>query len=377
MRAARTACTESGTAKSVGSSPQPPAAVLALEHAAVDQRRERAPRRRTGCPPRRSTTSSRSRGRQRRREQLVEQPPASVGESGSSSSVARVARPPPQPGGARAAPAAPSRGGAAARATSRDAAARAGRAAGPRPSAGPRSSTTVGRSRGELLEELDPRVLQALARGERVERRRRRRARASGRGSRRSPSRSSTTLRRVALEDPEVLLQHLAERPVGDPAPVREAAAGAPQRLRRLLAEPAPELAHEPRLADAGVADDRHEVRLAARSTARRTLARRSSELARRGRRTRARRPPTPRGRISESARTSGRHATPLRLALRLDRRGSSNSKAPRTAATVRSPTRISPGVGGLLEPGGDVDRVAGDERAALARRGRRRPRRC
>src|SRR5438105_10932086 len=54
-----------------------------------------------------------------------------------------------------------------------------------------------------------------------------------------------------------MLAQDLGERPVRDCLPVGEAAARAPQRLRRFVGEPLPELAHEPCLADAGVAEDR------------------------------------------------------------------------------------------------------------------------
>ena len=54
--------------------------------------------------------------------------------------------------------------------------------------------------------------------------------------------------------------------------------------------------------------------------------------------------PPTPRGRISESARTSRRQATPPAFPFASTVGGSPNSNAPPTAATVRSPTRISPG---------------------------------
>ena len=54
--------------------------------------------------------------------------------------------------------------------------------------------------------------------------------------------------------------------------------------------------------------------------------------------------PATRRGLISDSARTSRRQATPPAFPLAATVAGSSSSKAPRTAAAVRSPTRISPG---------------------------------
>ena len=65
--------------------------------------------------------------------------------------------------------------------------------------------------------------------------------------------------RRVALQQPEVLPQHLADRPVGDSRPVREAAAGAPERLGLECRELLPELPDEPCLADSRVAEDRHQ----------------------------------------------------------------------------------------------------------------------
>ena len=68
-------------------------------------------------------------------------------------------------------------------------------------------------------------------------------------------------LRRIALEQAEMLLQHLTQRPVRRPRTVREAATGAAQRLGLLLGEQLPELPREPRLPDACVADDRHELR--------------------------------------------------------------------------------------------------------------------
>jgi len=57
-----------------------------------------------------------------------------------------------------------------------------------------------------------------------------------------------------------VLLDDLAERPVGGLA-VGEATACALERLGLLSGQPLPELAHEPRLAHAGLADDRDQPR--------------------------------------------------------------------------------------------------------------------
>ena len=54
--------------------------------------------------------------------------------------------------------------------------------------------------------------------------------------------------------------------------------------------------------------------------------------------------PPTPRGRISDSARTSRRHSSPPAFPFASTVIGSPNSNAPRAASTVRAPARISPG---------------------------------
>ncbi len=61
---------------------------------------------------------------------------------------------------------------------------------------------------------------------------------------------------RVALQDPQVLAKHLAERPVGDAPAVREAASRAAKRLWAFISQPLPEFANEPSLPDACVAYD-------------------------------------------------------------------------------------------------------------------------
>ena len=53
----------------------------------------------------------------------------------------------------------------------------------------------------------------------------------------------------------EMFLQHLGERPVRDPASVREAAPGTAQGFGSRTSQPLPELAHEPGLAHARIAD--------------------------------------------------------------------------------------------------------------------------
>ncbi|HEX7311915.1 MAG TPA: hypothetical protein VF232_12120 [Gaiellaceae bacterium] len=66
---------------------------------------------------------------------------------------------------------------------------------------------------------------------------------------------------RVVLENADVFLEDLAERPIRDPVAVGEAAAGPPDRLGLLGTQQLPELANEPRLADADVGHDRDHVR--------------------------------------------------------------------------------------------------------------------
>ena len=95
----------------------------------------------------------------------------------------------------------------------------------------------------QLLQQVDPRLLEPVARRERVQVARdveaERQAEDLAPGELRADA-----IGLVALEDPEVLLEDLAERPVGDPAPVGEAAAGAAQRLRHLVGESLPQLPH-------------------------------------------------------------------------------------------------------------------------------------
>ena len=174
---------------------------------------------------------------------------------------------------------------------------------------------------------------------------------------------------------PELLAEDLAERPVGDVA-VGEAAAGALQRLRRLLGEPAPELAHERRLADACVAHERHEVRLPLLDGV--PVDRLQQRRARVSRPTKPRAPPrTPRGRISVKRADERLRDDRLRLALRLDlERRAELERAPDGLGRARADDDLAR-LGRLLEPRGDVDGVAGDERAALARATGRRPRPC
>lgn len=218
--------------------------------------------------------------------------------------------------------------------------------------------------RGELGEKVRPRVLEAVAHEQRV---------LPGRDvdperEREEPTLAEElehTLGAVALEDAEVLLQHLGQRPVRDPLAVGQAAAGAAERLRRVVREPIPELAHEAGLADARVADDRNQPRppVLGHPAQRReepfelpvaadehTL--QAAHSSRAHQRERAQERPAP-------------HAG--RLALRLDRplvaelEGSARSR--HRPLADQDLARL----GTLLEPRRDVHRIARDERASLS----------
>src|SRR5262249_21343047 len=67
------------------------------------------------------------------------------------------------------------------------------------------------------------------------------------------------SVRRIALEDPEMLLEHPGQGPVRR-LPVRQAPPRALQRLRRLVGEPPPELPREAGLGDPRIAQYRRQV---------------------------------------------------------------------------------------------------------------------
>ena len=195
---------------------------------------------------------------------------------------------------------------------------------------------------GQLLEEARGLLVQPVAGDQRVEPGGD--VQSQGEAEDLAPSKAlEDALRILVLGDPEVLLDHLGERPVRDPTAVGEAASRASLRGGRLVLEDGPQLADEPRLADAGVAHDRDQMRLSV-APPRAGKSRAGARSRARARRRPRAGPPTPRGRMSVSARTTRRQGTPLALSLASTVCGSSNSNAPRAAATVRSPARISPG---------------------------------
>src|SRR4051794_8763563 len=75
------------------------------------------------------------------------------------------------------------------------------------------------------------------------------------------PEPAQHSLGGVALQDPEMLAKDLGEGPVGGSLTVREAAPRSPKRFRTDSLELLPELADEPRLAEARVSEDGHELR--------------------------------------------------------------------------------------------------------------------
>ena len=69
-------------------------------------------------------------------------------------------------------------------------------------------------------------------------------------------------LRRVAVQQREVLFENLPERPVRNAFAVGKAASDPAKRHLLLALESFPELAHEPRLPEPGITEDRHQHRV-------------------------------------------------------------------------------------------------------------------
>jgi hypothetical protein len=173
--------------------------------------------------------------------------------------------------------------------------------------------------------------------------------------------------RGLSLRNPELLAKHFGQRTVGHAAAVRDAPAGPAQRLRRTVGEQLPELAHEPRLADPRVADDRDEPgptrfqRRLVRLLEHGELGVASDEN---------------RVEPADSARTLERERaqeSAARNALSLSLHGDHRRlvELERPANRLDGPLADDDlaGRGALLQAGADVDCVSGDERASLARR--------
>ncbi len=170
---------------------------------------------------------------------------------------------------------------------------------------------------------------------------------------------------RIGVDDPALGAQHLAERPVDDPRAVGEAAADAYVGRRGLLAQAVLVLAQHPRLAHAGLADDRHELR---RALAHDTLVERSERsqlvLAPDERRLARRTGAAQRVLGDQPLRLPGRHR--LRLALELERLELAVVDRRVGGAHRALADRHAPGTGGALQTGRHVHRVA-DHRVGLA----------
>ena len=170
-----------------------------------------------------------------------------------------------------------------------------------------------------------------------------------------------------------MLLQDLGDGPVRDAMAIRQAAAGPPQRLGRLGGKHLPELPDEPRLAHARVSHDRDEMRIA------------SAEDALEGRQQQPElrlAPDEDGGSPPPAWPCEGERADrrpgedQFTLALRGNRRGLVELKAPRTAVAVRSPARIWPAAAACSNRAAtfDASPVTNELLRALPRRS---PRRC
>ena len=173
----------------------------------------------------------------------------------------------------------------------------------------------------------------------------------------------------VGVLDAGVVLEHLGERPVGHAVAVRQAPSPQHQRGRVAVLHAVEELAHQPALADAGVTEDRDDVRpcLLDRACVR---APQDVELGVAADHRRARGTGL-RGSARRSHLRGGTHvpapvcpAGPAHPAPRRRTRGA--------AWAVRSATSVSPGLRRGLQSRGHDDRLAGDHRVAR-RRARRR----
>ena len=216
----------------------------------------------------------------------------------------------------------------------------------------------------ELGDEVEPRVVQAVARLDRVQLARDVEAESEPEDGA-FAEHAEDSLRRVAVEQAEVLPDDLAERPVRTGRPVGRTAAGATQRLRRLGAAPRPELAQQTRLADARLTHDRDGLGPAGRARALVRLAQlRELGVAADERGAQAGEP----ARAHEGERADelpARHT--FRLALRLDAHRGVELERPGDQRGGSFADEDLARVGGLLEPRGHVDGVPGDERAPLA----------
>ena len=163
-----------------------------------------------------------------------------------------------------------------------------------------------------------------------------------------------------------MLLQDFAQRPIRDATTVGKTPSGPAQRLRGGRAKAIPELADKARLADTCVAEDRHQLRFA-------LIARlcihmlEQAELLLAGNERAAKAADAP-----WAHKRQGTHDPPaldaFGLPLRLDRLRSAELEGATRKRDRALANHDLAGRRSLLEPGGDVDRIAGNEGASFAR---------
>ncbi len=166
-------------------------------------------------------------------------------------------------------------------------------------------------------------------------------------------------VRLVAVEDPDLCLDHLPERPERDAVAVREAASLPPRDQLRMALDRLVELEHEAALADAGDADERHELGGALRQHAAECVLE-QVDLA-----PRARRAAAPWTRSTPTRGTGGR--PPARRARARPCPWPRPAPPRGTRSPLRRPVGLLPdddlaGRRGRLEPRGGVDDVAGGQ---------------
>ena len=170
----------------------------------------------------------------------------------------------------------------------------------------------------------------------------------------------------IALEQPEVLTQHLAQRPVRDPRAVRQTPPGPPERFGILVGKRRPELSDEPRLPDSCVSEHRHEPR-APFLNRRLILAAEHLELVVAPNECACQRTDAAWAHQREGA-DEPPAGNVLLFSFRLDCLLLAELEGAADHRDASLSDKHLPGRRALLEPCRDIDRVAGDERAPFTR---------
>ena len=176
---------------------------------------------------------------------------------------------------------------------------------------------------------------------------------------------SQRHLGRIAVEDPEVFLQHFPEWPVGDAFSVGEATSCPAQRLRLFGCESLPERTRETRLADPCVAEDGHErgARRLQRSAVRVEDALQLGVSPHEHGRETAHAARSHQGEGAQNAATGDGSRLPLRVDL--VRLGELECSPRGRDGAVSHEDLAGPCC--LFQACGDIDRIAADERASFA----------